>query len=815
MLKSYEVNLEFWNKNEVFLNLRKYLHEGIFVRPEVIHVTGVPSHLIDSIVTHLNFPILYTKNNNQSYKLLIKSITKVDSSIKFNELTDLLEKLHYKRSEYVSEIGEYMVRGDTVTIYPYAYDRNIKVSFFDKEVEDIRLTDRVDPTEFNKIKSFYLFNNSFLLDNIDKELFESNSNEFKNVLLIFSNDKENLGKEENIFHFDYSFPPIYLSHLELLRKDIETYLGKGYEVYTNIDKEEIFGSVKVKHIDIDVSSGFIDNTSKILFLSEKEVFGNIKKVSTKKGDNFFDQNIKIGDYIVHEDYGIGIYSDIVKKNNEEYFLLEYAASDKLYVPLTQINKLTKYLGEGGITPHITRLGKTEWEHIKSRVKKSVENIARELLLHFALQQSSEAKSFTNKTPMYEEMCNDFPYDLTLDQEIAVKEINRDLASTKPMNRLLIGDVGFGKTEVALRAAFRVIEDGSQVALLAPTTILVYQHFNLFKERFEKFGIRVAMVSSFNSRKENTEILSKLEKKEIDLIIGTHRLLSKDVKIPKLALLIVDEEQRFGVKQKEKIKALRYGTHILTLSATPIPRTLSLALSKLQDLSIITTPPPGRKAVETFVHKLDMDEIKSAIQMELKRKGQVYFVHNNISSLNGVAKKLKDLIPNLRVAIAHGRMKSKDFYDQINHSGTLEKIILDFYQKKYDVLLCTTIIENGIDMPNVNTVIIDKAQNLGLSQLYQIRGRVGRSDKQAYCHIFYEGEELTNDESEKKYIERLKAIMESKELGSGFKLATRDLQIRGAGNVLGSEQSGKMNEIGYSLYIQLLEEEISKLKAKQS
>jgi len=498
-----------------------------------------------------------------------------------------------------------MVRGDTITIYPYAYDRNIKVSFFDKEVEEIRLTDRVDPTEFSKIKSFYLFNNSFLLDNIDKELFESNSNEFKNVLLIFSNDKEHLSKEDHVFYFDYAFPPIYLSHLELLRKDIQNYQEKGYEVYTNIDKEEIFGSVKVKHIDIDVSSGFIDNSSKILFLSEKEVFGNIKKVSTKKGDNFFDQNIKIGDYIVHEDYGIGIYKDIVKKNNEEYFLLEYAASDKLYVPLTQINKLTKYLGEGGIAPHITRLGKTEWEHIKSRVKKSVENIARELLLHFALQQSSEAKSFTSKTPMYEEMCNDFPYELTLDQEIAVKELNRDLASTKPMNRLLIGDVGFGKTEVALRAAFRVIEDGSQVALLAPTTILVYQHFNLFKERFEKFGIKVGMVSSFNTSKENTEILNRLEKKEIDLIIGTHRLLSKDVKIPKLALLIVDEEQRFGVKQKEKIKALRYGTHILTLSATPIPRTLSLALSKLQDLSVITTPPPGRKAVETYVHKLDI------------------------------------------------------------------------------------------------------------------------------------------------------------------------------------------------------------------
>jgi transcription-repair coupling factor (superfamily II helicase) len=262
------VNLEFWNKNEVFLNLRKYLQEGIFVRPEVIHVSGVPSHLVDSIVTHLNFPLLYTKNNNPSYKLLIKSIVKVDSSIKFNELLEILQKLHYKRSEYVSDIGEYMVRGDTITIYPYAYDRNIKISFFDKEVEDIRLSDRVDPTEFKNIKSFYLFNNSFLLDNIDKLLFESNSNDFKNVLLIFSNDKEHLSKEDLVFHFDYSFPPIYLSHLELLRKDIHTYLDKGYEVYTNIDKEEVFENKHVKHIDIDVSSGFIDNTSKY-FSSEK------------------------------------------------------------------------------------------------------------------------------------------------------------------------------------------------------------------------------------------------------------------------------------------------------------------------------------------------------------------------------------------------------------------------------------------------------------------------------------------------------------------------------------------------------------------
>jgi transcription-repair coupling factor (superfamily II helicase) len=419
--------------------------------------------------------------------------------------------------------------------------------------------------------------------------------------------------------------------------------------------------------------------------------------------------------------------------------------------------------------------------------------------------------------MYEEFISDFPYKITKDQTQTELDVLNDLSLEKPMNRIIVGDVGFGKTEIAMRGAFKMVEGGYQVAVLCPTTVLTTQHEKVFKERFSKFGIRVESLSRLNSTAVKSNLVD-LENGKIDIIVGTHRLLSNDIRFKNLGMIIVDEEQKFGVKQKEKLKQIEIGVHVLSMSATPIPRSLSMALSSIQDISIIQTPPEGRKSIENVVTKLDQDRVKTAIAQELKRNGQVYYVHNKVETIQSKASQISKLLPKAKVIFAHGQM----------NPNTLMKNVSEFYEGKFDILVCTTIIENGLDMPNVNTIIVEHAQNFGLGQLYQLRGRVGRGDKQGYAYFFYDGDVLTDDDSEleaniknptylkrfrerRKYRQRLKAIKESSELGAGFKLASRDLEIRGAGNLLGKQQHGNIKQIGYALYMQMLAEEIEKLK----
>jgi transcription-repair coupling factor (superfamily II helicase) len=503
--------------------------------------------------------------------------------------------------------------------------------------------------------------------------------------------------------------------------------------------------------------------------------------------------LKSGDYLVHLDHGVGIFRQKVVENGKNYYQLEYAAGDKLYVPEGLERKLSRYVGF--VEPKISRLGSPLWQKTKRRVKEEAEKLARELLEIYAKREIALRSPYSTENELDEKIASGFKYEETPDQIQAIEDIRKDLEKDQPMDRLLCGDVGFGKTEVALRTAVRAVSSDYQVALLSPTTILANQHFQNFKERLKSIPIRVALLSRLQSKKEQKEIIQKLKEGKIDIVIGTHRLLSKDVEFKNLGLLIIDDEQRFGVKQKEKLKKLRAELDILSLSATPIPRTLYLALSGLRPASLIQTPPVGRLPVKTFVLPWSEKTIKKAIETEVLRKGQIYFLHNRIETIAVVKNLLEKLVSNVKIGIAHGRLNEKE----------LVKAMTDFQNRKIDVLLATTIIENGLDLPNVNTLIVADGTKLGLAEAYQIRGRVGRSDIQAFAYFLFPSKLSPLAK------ERLQALKEAEELGSGYRIAMKDLEIRGAGNILGREQSGNINKVGLNLYCQILSEAIEKLK----
>ncbi|MGB9613084.1 MAG: transcription-repair coupling factor, partial [Candidatus Margulisiibacteriota bacterium] len=485
---------------------------------------------------------------------------------------------------------------------------------------------------------------------------------------------------------------------------------------------------------------------------------------------------------------------------QEYLLIEYAEGDKLYVPPHMIGLVEKYLGGGKAKPRLSRLGTKQWLRTRTRVKESLQKLTQELLQLYALRQKAEGYAYPADDLWQKELEATFPYEVTPDQAKAILEVKKDMESPRPMDRLVCGDVGYGKTEVAIRAAAKAISAGKQVALLAPTTILVEQHYHNFKQRFQNFPFIIEMLSRFRSAKEQKEVIKLLESGGVDMVIGTHRLLSKDVKFKDLGLLIIDEEQKFGVRHKEKLKQMKKTVDVLTLTATPIPRTLYFSLSGIKQLSLISTPPVDRCPIRTYVLPFSEKVIREATLRELDRGGQIYFVHNYVETIEGMASKIRKLVPEARVVVAHGQMEER----------VLEKTMLDFLERKYDLLVCTAIIESGLDIPSVNTIFIDHAQSFGLSQLYQIRGRVGRSAVRAYAYLFYHPAKSMTDQA----VERLKAIQEFTALGSGYKLALRDLEIRGAGNLLGPEQSGHIYEVGFDLYCELLEETVKEMKGEK-
>ena len=511
-----------------------------------------------------------------------------------------------------------------------------------------------------------------------------------------------------------------------------------------------------------------------------------------------------GDLVVHLHHGIGLYRGLerltIGDGGRDYLHLEYAQGDALYVPTDQINLVQRYVGADSQMPQIHRLGGTEWEREKRRVRERTREMARELLRLYAQRERSQGHAFAPDTPWQREMEEAFPYEETPDQLRAIEDVKRDMEAPRPMDRLVCGDVGYGKTEVALRAAFKAVMDGKQVAVLVPTTLLAQQHETVFRERFAAFPVRVEMLSRFKTPKEQKAIIAAARDGAVDVLIGTHQLLNKSVTLPSLGLVIIDEEQRFGVAHKERLKQLRTQVDVLTLTATPIPRTLHMSLAGLRDLSVMETPPDARQPIQTFIREDDRALVEDAIRRELARDGQVYVVHNRVDTIDRAARRVRDAVPEARVAVAHGQMPE----------ARLEQVMLDFLGGRQKVLVCTTIVEIGLDIPRVNTIVIENAHLLGLAQLYQLRGRVGRADRQAYAYLLYPRRARLTHEAE----QRLVAMREFVELGSGLRLAMRDLEIRGAGNLLGAEQHGHLAAVGFDLYMRLLDEAVRELRGER-
>ena len=561
------------------------------------------------------------------------------------------------------------------------------------------------------------------------------------------------------------------------------------------------------------TSGFSMNFADVIILTDQEIFGTKRRPTLLKKNTKSDkydyysniEDLKNGDYVVHIKHGIGKYRGLVKIGidnvEREYLMVEYAAEGKLYLPVEQINLLYRYRGSADVIPKLSRLGGSDWELTKKKVKKAVKRIAEDLLNLYTARSKLEGFSFNPDSQWQIEMEEAFPFTETPDQWKAICDVKSDMESKKPTDRLVCGDVGFGKTEVALRAIFKAVLSGKQVAILVPTTILAQQHHNVISERLAPYPVKIGLLSRFVSPREQKIIVGKLALGEIDVVIGTHRLLQNDIKFKDLGLVVIDEEQRFGVGHKEKLKQLRVSVDVITMSATPIPRTLHMALSGARDMSLINTPPANRLPIKTFVGEFKPTLVKTALLHELERGGQIYFVHNRIESINKVAAYLKELVPEAKISIAHGQMQDKE----------LENVMLDFLLKKYNILVCTTIIESGIDIPNVNTIIIDNADFMGLAQLYQLRGRVGRSEVQAYAYCLYQEDKVLTDTAKN----RLQAIKEFSNLGSGYQIALRDLEIRGVGNILGAEQHGHMISVGFDFYCELLNEAVDKLRGLET
>ncbi|MDD2696595.1 MAG: helicase-related protein [Candidatus Pacebacteria bacterium] len=540
----------------------------------------------------------------------------------------------------------------------------------------------------------------------------------------------------------------------------------------------------------------IDNIERLsVEIKDEKTAKDLLKKKLRSQKLFSDlKRLKSGDYLVHLDHGIGIYQKQETLNNEQYYLLEYDSGDKLYVPLGLERKLSRYIGF--IEPKINRLGSMIWQRTKRKVKEEAEKLAKELLEIYAARTVASRPPYLSEDDEVEfQVTNGFKYEETPDQLQALEDIKKDLGKEEPMDRIVCGDVGFGKTEVALRVMVKAVKSSYQAAMICPTTILANQHFQNFKERIKNLPLKIALLSRLQTKKEQKEIIENLKRGKIDILIGTHRVLSNDVVFKNLGLLVIDDEQRFGVKQKEKLKKIRSSLDILSLSATPIPRTLYLSLSSLKSISLIQTPPVGRLKVQTHILPWSEKVVKKAIEAEIRRGGQIYYLHNRVETIITIRNFLEKLIPNIKIGVAHGRLKEKE----------LVKVMSDFQNKKIDVLVATTIIENGLDLPNVNTLIVADSTRLGLSEAYQIRGRIGRSYTQAFAFFLYGGHL-----SEKAKM-RLAALKEAEELGSGYRIALRDLEIRGAGNILGKEQSGSINRVGLNLYCQMLSEAVEKLK----
>ena len=778
------------------------------------------------------------------------------------ELLERLIELGYERTTQVDAIGQFCLRGDILDIFPINSQYPARIEWFDDTIDAMRSFDldnqrsieslsavKIVPLQIESGEDFsasvldYLAASTRLVVDEPSRLFEllqklyTESSGYADelwspaelegfcaqkrawVVAALGHSRLQLFKDINVPV--RSVAP-YNRNLELLTGDLQGWLADGQVpvvmMSSDIKARGLADSLQSRNLNAafvkegallrpgritvisgELTAGFRFWNENWLLLTENDIFGMQKKrrLHTKNSGaqlQYFSE-IKAGDYVVHSVHGIGRYIGV--ENVLVDGLLAYAGDDKLYVPVEQVGMLHKYVGNEGQSPRLSKMGGADWKRVQSKARAAITELAEELLRLYAQRKIVPGHAFAEDTEWQRDFEERFPYEETPDQLKAIAEIKADMEKPEPMDRLLCGDVGYGKTEVAIRAAFKAVMDGKQVAVMVPTTVLAQQHFMTFKERMQPFGVKVEMVSRFCTPREQKRILNDLENGQVDVLIGTHRLLQQDVLFPDLGLLVIDEEQRFGVAQKEKIKRWKTGVDVLTLSATPIPRTLHLALVNGRDMSVIESPPEERLPVETYVAEYNPGMIKEALEREMRRGGRIYYVHNRVLGLENIAADLRSLVPGINIRIAHGQM-SEDM---------LEDAMIAFYEGSCDVLLSTSIIENGLDVPLANTIIIDGAENFGLSQLYQMRGRVGRSSRLAYAYFVYKRNRALSEVAEK----RLQAIRDFTELGAGFKIAMRDLEIRGAGNLLGAQQHGHIAGVGFAAYCDMLERTIRKLK----
>jgi len=789
------------NLNKIFLiDKKSFFHK--FVNKKIFDLSTLEIKENDKMTFFDIFDYLIEngyKVNEKEKMLKMGEYKKVDSVLQINVPIFGLMKLSIKEGKVQKIVGE------------------------ENEISKIKIFPLKFKDEKNNWISFLKENDKVIFDEID---FEENPEMSLQKTKFTKNFFQSIPDDKKDFiHFRFLSCLRYYSAPEMVY-DIREKIAQNWKILCITRKknklEKIFQEEKIPYEkikekikehgvsvldakDLEFSPASFQNTNKkIAVLSDKEIFYKKKSQDTEITKNVameFVSSLKIGDYIIHENHGIGRFVGIEKKMvgdyNREYLKIEYAENDALFVPIEQADKISKYIGDIENPPTLMRLGESKWKNMKKKAKVVAEKVAKELLKIFTKRKiAKKDKPCKAETKKEKEFAKTFPYEETPGQTRAINDVRRDMESKKPMDRLVCGDVGFGKTEVALRASFKAVQNKKQVALISPITILTKQHFDTFQKRMESFDVKIDMISRFKTQKEQKEIIKKLEQGELDIVIGTHRLMQEDIKFKNLGLLILDEEQKFGVKQKENIKKIKANVDMLTLTATPIPRTLNMALGKLKEITMITTPPPGRLPVITEVRKHSQNIIKEIISQELKRNGQIYFLHNRVKDIESIADKLRSLVKEAKIIVAHGQLDSQD----------LSKRITEFKNKKYDVLVSSTIIENGIDLANANTLIVNNADNFGLSQLYQLRGRVGRSKKQAYAYFLHNKQKLTIEAKK-----RLRAIMEASELGSGFQIAMRDLEIRGAGDILGVSQHGAINSVGVGHFLKILSNAIDESK----
>ena len=831
---AYRRATEYQNTDNTNIVLKTEVINKLYYDKNPVVIVTYPEAIIEKIIK----PSELEKNTLE---------ISVGDNLSMNFVIEMLDEYGFEREDLVYEPGTYAVRGSIIDVFSFSNEEPYRIDFFGNEIESIRSFDantQLSNNKLNKITiipnihnhisneekiSFFEFINNDCkfwisqaelvidkINNINPADFISQISKFQ--IIEFSH--RSYFKIENEIKFRIEAQPAFNKQFELLTENIKHNYEQGYETFILSNNEKQLQRIKDIFEEIDncgslqfktelniINEGFIDHESKVCIYTDHQIFERYhrfktKSVSRREGITFKELTaLNPGDYVVHVDHGIGKFGGLQKINHngkvQEVISIIYDENDILNINIHSLHRISKYRDKDGEIPKIHRLGSGHWKRLKERTKASIKDIARDLILLYAKRREQKGFAFSPDSYLQHELESSFIYEDTADQIKSNENIKADMESEIPMDRLICGDVGFGKTELAIRAAFKAVTDGKQVAVLVPTTILALQHFQTFSERLKNFPVSISYISRLKSAKDIKETVANVKLGKIDILIGTHKILNKDIEFKDLGLLIIDEEQKFGVSMKEKLRQLKVNIDTLTLTATPIPRTLQFSLMGARDLSVINTPPANRQPINTELHTFNNDIIKEAIYYEISRNGQVFFINNRIQNIYDIEKLINKICPEAKTVVAHGQMEG----------NMLEKIVLEFMRGDFDVLISTSIVENGVDIPNANTIIINNANNFGLSDLHQLRGRVGRSNRKAFCYLLAPPINVLTSEARR----RLKAIEEFSELGSGINIALQDLDIRGAGNILGSEQSGFIADIGFETYNKILNEAIEELK----